>query len=62
MKFKTGKLNIKGPINYKTQVIHFCCKQMKRAIYKAEYVYNSYGVQKWGDYRYIDKCPYCGGE
>ena len=52
-------IDIQGPINYKTEIMGFCCRKMKYALYRAELVYNGKGVKLWGGQEYLSECPYC---
>ena len=58
--FKAATLKISGPINYKTEIMGFCCRRMRSAISKAEYIYNGKRVKLWGSPICINKCPFCG--
>jgi len=60
VQFKEKTLRVEGMIKYETTVAVFCCEQIKLALYRGDYVYNSEGLRRWGEDSYLDTCPYCG--
>ena len=58
--FKTSTLKVIGPINYKTDTMKVCCRQMRQSLCKALFVYDGKGIKLWGGDKYLFGCPFCG--